>query len=139
MVFKRGRTGRAAQRPALLFRSQPAIKGFRKSHKYRQRRKYHKHFFKYLLREVLASLALDYVQQEPAFNLFHGVYSPQRPTLFRNKWPPDMCRFQPDSTTFLPPVDRPRRGLFSCCLQREINGCSCALSFSLGFFLSFYI
>lgn len=120
--------------PGFLLKSQRAIKGFRKSHRYEQRKKYHQHFSTTCLGNFLFDC--DYVQQEPAFNHFHGVYSPQRPTLLRNKWPSEMCRLQPDGTTCLPPVDRRRRGLFSpCCLQPEINGGSSTLSFSLeGFF-----
>lgn len=36
--------------------------------------------FQMLVLGTFAQFRPDYMQQEPAFNLSHGVYSPQRPT-----------------------------------------------------------
>lgn len=39
--------------------------------------------FQTLVLGTFAQFHPDYMQQEPAFNLLHGVYSPQRPTAAR--------------------------------------------------------
>lgn len=99
--YSRGRTAR----PAFPFKSQRAIKGFRVTQVMRY---IPNTCFTYLFGELLAQFGSDCVQQKLAFDLLHSVFffSPQYPTLLWNKWPEVMCRLQPDSTTFLSPVDR---------------------------------
>lgn len=86
---KEDEVGEQHRDPRCLFQSYRVIKGFRESRKYEQRRKYYKHFSTTCLGNFCSVWTLDYVQQAQAFNLLHGVYSPQRPTLLWNKWPPE--------------------------------------------------